>query len=293
VIPDPRATRIWRALAFLAFLAMATHACSRGSDHAKTEKRRIISVGGAVTETVFALGAGAEIVAVDTSSVYPAAVHELPKVGYQRTLSAEGILAFQPDLVLLSDDAGPPAAIEQLRSAGVHIERFSNALDLEQTIARTEKIGAALGRPATELIAKMRADTKAALARVKPNGPRFVMMFAHGAGSMMVAGENTSGSAMVQLAGGTPAVSGFTGYKAVSAEALIAAAPDVIVVPAHTMKMSGGIDGVLKMPGVAETPAGRARRIIAFDDLLLLGFGPRLAQGIEELARALQASTST
>lgn len=293
MIPDPRATRAWRWLAVLAVLALAILACSRGGGDAPHGKRRIVAIGGAVTETIFALGAGGDVVATDTSSVYPAAVHALPKVGYQRTLSAEGILAFSPDLVIVADEAGPPAAIEQLRSAGVRVERMPNATDLESTIARTNTIGLAIDRPTADFVARLRADTTAALARVPADRPRFVMMFARGAGSMMVAGEDTSGSAMVQLAGGTPAVSGFTGYKAVSAEALIAAAPDVIVVPAHTMKMSGGIDGILKLPGVAATPAGASRRIVAFDDLLLLGFGPRLAQGIEELSRALRASPPT
>ncbi len=293
MIPDPRATRAWRWLAVLVVLALAILACSRGGGDAPHGKRRIVAIGGAVTETIFALGAGGDVVATDTSSVYPAAVHALPKVGYQRTLSAEGILAFSPDLVIVADEAGPPAAIEQLRSAGVRVERMPNATDLESTIARTNTIGLAIDRPTADFVARLRADTTAALARVPADRPRFVMMFARGAGSMMVAGEDTSGSAMVQLAGGTPAVSGFTGYKAVSAEALIAAAPDVIVVPAHTMKMSGGIDGILKLPGVAATPAGASRRIVAFDDLLLLGFGPRLAQGIEELSRALRASPPT
>lgn len=294
MIPDPRVTRVWRIVAFVCVLSVAILACTRESGDAKhAGKRRIVSVGGAVTETVFALGAGNDVVATDTSSVFPTSVHALPKVGYQRTLSAEGILAFQPDLVIVADEAGPPATLKQLEDAGVRVVRMANALDVEQTLARITAVGAALDVPAAELVAKVRADTTAALARVSAGGPRFVMMFAHGAGSMMLAGDKTSGSAMVQLAGGTPAVSGFAGYKAVSAEALIAAAPDVIVVPNHTLKMTGGIEGVLKMPGVAETPAGKARRIVPFDDLLLLGFGPRLAQGIDELARALRASPAT
>jgi iron complex transport system substrate-binding protein len=299
VIPDPRATRVWRWVAVVAVIAVAILACTRDASEPAKEsatapkKLRIVSVGGAVTETVFALGGAADVVAVDTSSVYPDAAFALPKVGYQRTLSAEGILSFTPDLVIVSDEAGPPAAIEQLTSAGVRVERKPNALDLEATIERTILVGKTIGRPTDELVAKLRADTAAALGRVPSGGPRFVMMFARGAGSMMAAGDGTSGSAMVQLAGGVPAVSGFSGYKAISAESLIAAAPDVIVVPSHTMKMSGGVDGILKLPGIAETPAGKARRIIAFDDLLLLGFGPRLAQGIDELSRALRAGPAT
>jgi iron complex transport system substrate-binding protein len=294
VIPDPRANRWWRGIAVLAVLAVAILACRNSSDDA-AKGPRIISIGGSVTEIAFALGAGDQIIAVDTSSVFPESARALPKVGYQRTLAAEGILSLQPTLILAADEAGPPSTIEQLTSAGVPVQRFPNAIDLPSTLARIQLVGAALHRDkeAAALAAKVSAEANAALAKVPPTGPSFVVMFGHGGGSMMAAGTNTSGAAMVALAGGHNAVSSFAGYKAVSAEALVAAAPDVIVVPEFTLKMSGGIDGVLALPGVAETPAGRNRRIVAFDDLLLLGFGPRLGTGIEELSRALHSAPAT
>jgi iron complex transport system substrate-binding protein len=298
MIPDPRANRIWRTFAILSVLAVAILACTRASEpeHDKRQAgKKIISIGGAVTETAFALGAGDEIIAVDTSSVYPPEAFARPKVGYQRTLGAEGILALQPTLVIASKEAGPPAVLAQLRNAGVRVEVMPDATDIDSTAARILAIGAVLDRTsqATALADQVKRDTKAALARVPADGPTFVMMFARGAGSMMAAGSGTSGEAMIALAGGKNAVSGFSGYKPVSAEALIAAAPDVIVVPAHTLQMIGGIDGVLKLPGVAETPAGRNRRIVAIDDLLLLGFGPRLAAGIDDIAKALRATPSS
>jgi iron complex transport system substrate-binding protein len=294
MIPDPMTGRWLRLLSFVlvaSCLLLETASCSRESG-TSSAKRRIVSVGGTVTETVFALGAGDEVVAIDTSSVYPEATTKLPKVGYQRTLSTEGILAFSPDLVIVTEDAGPPSVLEQLRSAGVHIERVPSPKSIDSAAEAILAVGKALDLPATELAEKVRREARAASERALGDGLRFVMMFARGAGAMMIAGGDTAASAMVELAGGRNAVGDISGYKPLSAEILIAAAPEVIVVPARGLATMGGVDGVLSVPGVADTPAGRARRIVPYDDLLLLGFGPRLPLAIDELARLLRAPTA-
>lgn len=292
MIPDRAGGRWVRGWAVAAFAACVVLACERTAP-SQPAGRRIVAIGGAVTETVFALGAGAEVVAVDSSSVYPDEVARLPQVGYQRTLSAEGILAQSPDLVIASDEAGPPAVIEQLRSAGVRVERMPAAQTPEQAVARITAIGAAIERPAAALAVRVQREIHAARSRVAPEGPSFVMVYARGAGTMMVSGRDTAGAAMIELAGGRNATAGFTGWKPLSAEALIEAAPEVIVVPARGLATLGGIDGLLAAPGVAQTPAGRARRIVAFDDLLLLGFGPRLGPAIDDLARQLRGGVAT
>ena len=298
MIPDPGTGRVLRAFAIATCAACAVLGVVDlgGCADARPSvagKRRIVSIGGPVTETVFALGAGADVVAVDTSSVYPAAAAGLPKVGYQRTLSAEGILALLPDLVIVSDEAGPPATLAQLRGAGVRVEQMPGAKTPEAAIARVVAVGKAIGRPTAEHVARMTRDVAAARARVSVAGPRFVLVYARGAGTLMVAGADTAGAAMVALAGGRNAVAGITGFKPLSPEILIEAAPDVIVVPARGLATLGGEDGLLAVPGVADTPAGRQRRIVAFDDLLLLGFGPRLAEAIDGLSRALRVEVAT
>jgi iron complex transport system substrate-binding protein len=293
MIPDQRTSRALRALAIALFACALIHAaCGRAKD--KRDTRRIVSVGGAVTETVYALGAGDEVVAVDTSSSYPAHTAKLPKVGYQRTLSAEGILAMSPDLVIVSDEAGPPAALEQLHDAGVRVERMPAADTPDEAVARVVAVGRAIDRPAASFATQMKHAVAASLARVpRDGGPRFALIYARGGGTLMVAGADTTGSAMVTLAGGRNALDSFTGYKPVSAEALIAAAPDVIVIPTRGLATLGGEAGLLAVPGIASTPAGKQRRIVAFDDLLLLGFGPRLAAAIDELAVRLRATPSS
>jgi iron complex transport system substrate-binding protein len=293
MIPDRTSGRILRSVALLLYAlcgacALVDLGGCDSSKHGATGARRIVSVGGAVTETVFALGAGHEVVAVDTSSVYPDGAQHLPKVGYQRTLSAEGILALSPDLVIVSDEAGPPATLELLRHAGVRVARMPSAQTLEEAIARITAVGAAIGRPSRALAAQVRREASAALGRVPADRPRFVLVYARGAGTLMVAGGDTGGSAMVEFAGGHNAVSELRGFKPLSAEVLIEAMPDVLVVPSRGLATIGGDAGLLALPGVADTPAGRNRRIIAFDDLLLLSFGPRLPQSIDELARLLR-----
>jgi iron complex transport system substrate-binding protein len=293
MIPDRRTNLAWRLLAFGLFAcALIQAACGRQPDRGGT--RRIVSIGAPITETVFALGAGDDVVAVDTSSSFPAPTQGLPKVGYQRTLSAEGILALSPDLVIVSEEAGPPAAIELLRNAGVRVERMPAADTPDEAVARVVAVGRAIDRPAATFATQMKHGVAAALARVpREPGPRFVLVYARGGGTLMVAGTDTTGSAMVTLAGGRNALASFSGYKPVSAEALIAAAPDVIVIPSRGLATLGGEAALLAVPGIAHTPAGAQRRIIAFDDLLLLGFGPRLATAIDELALRLHATTSS
>ena len=290
MIPDPSTGRVLRVVAIAMFACAVLHAaCGRVQE--ATGTRRIVSIGGPVTETVFALGAGDDVVAVDTSSVYPSQAASLPKVGYQRALSAEGILALAPDLVIVSDEAGPPATLDQLRRAGVRVERMPPAKTPDQAVARVVAVGAAIDRPAAAFATQMKRDSAAAIARVPAAGPRFVLVYARGAGTLMVAGPDTAGSAMVALAGGRNALTDVTGFKPLSAEVLIAAAPDVIVVPSRGLMTLGGLSGLLAVPGVAQTPAGKHARIIAFDDLLLLGFGPRLPHAIGELSRLLTASS--
>lgn len=282
--PDPASGRWLRALAIAAFVACGVVTCTRSTT--TQAGKRIVTVGGAVTETVFALGGGAHVVAVDTSSVYPPEATALPQVGYQRTLAAEHVLAMTPDLVVASAEAGPPAALAQLRAAGVRVVLVPVAMTPEAAATRIAEVGAAIGagEAAKALAAKVAREARAA---VRAGGPSAVLIYARGAGTAMVAGNDTTGAAMLALAGAhTPAT--FTGYKPLSPEVLVAAAPEVIVVPSRGLDSLGGEAGLLALPGVAETPAGKARRIVAMDDLLLLGFGPRLATAIDELARKLR-----
>lgn len=252
--------------------------------------QRIIAIGGAVTETIFALGAGDRLVATDTSSTYPERTNALPKLGYQRTLAAETVLSHRPDVIIASHEAGPPATLAQLRAAGVRVEILPEVSTPQTAATRILAIGEILGTTAvaTELanaVARVRRPSGSASA--KP--PRVLFLYARGNGVAMVAGRDSLASEMIALAGGINAVDTFTGYKPLAGEAVIAAAPDLVLIPTAGLSSLGGPRGLWALPGFAATPAGLARRVVAMDDLLLLGFGPRLATATETLTQAFSA----
>lgn len=254
--------------------------------------QRVVSVGGAITETIYALGAEPLLVGVDSTSFFPAAAAKLPQVGYARTLSAEGLLALAPQLLIAGSEAGPPLVLQQLRGAGLRVEQLGEGHRFDSLLARTERIAALLGRDPQPLLARLRADwgiAQAELARLKTQ-PRVLFVLAHAANSLRVAGEDTAADAMLRLAGARNALAGLQGYKPLTPEAALQASPDVILCTHQGLQAQGGIDGLLKAPGLALTPAGRARRVVAMDALLLLGFGPRLPQAVRELMPLLHAA---
>ena len=252
---------------------------------------RIVTVGGPVTEIVFALGAGDKVVGVDSSSSYPPEVTELPQVGYQRQLAAEGVLAVQPTLILATDEAGPPPAVQQLRDSGVQVVMLKSEPSLEGAISKICGFAKALGLEARgeALAQKVRtqiAEAEALRASLTSK-PRVMFIYARGAGALSVSGTNTSAHSMILLAGAENAVTDYEGYKPLTPEAAIAAAPDVLMLLSRGLESVGGIDGLLQLPGLAQTPAGQARRVVAMDDLYMLGFGPRLGSAVLDMTYLL------
>jgi iron complex transport system substrate-binding protein len=258
---------------------------------AESAVQRIVSVGGELTEIVYALGAEARLVGVDTTSRWPAAAHALPKVGYMRTLSAEGILSLAPTLVLATTHAGPPVVFSQLREAGVPLLVLPAEPSLAGAEAKIRGVASALVLKARgeALMRTLRSGVERALAGI-PAGARprvlFLMGLQHGA--PVAAGEGTSAQAMIELAGGANALQGFSGYRPVSPEALAEAQPEVILVPEHALGVMGSAEGILGQPGIELTCAGRQRRLVVMDGLYLLGFGPRLGEAVTDLAQALR-----
>jgi iron complex transport system substrate-binding protein len=255
---------------------------------------RVVSVGGAVTETVFALGAQGQLAGVDTTSLFPVDATRLPQVGYARTLSAEGVLALAPQLLLASGEAGPPQVLEQLKRAGVRVEVLDEHHRFDGIVGRTKRIGTLCGREREGqlLAAKLQQDWAA---RPKPpagSAPRVLFVLAHAGGQLRVAGEGTGADAMITLAGARNAFAGVQGYKPLTAEAALQAAPDVILCTDQGLEAQGGAEGLLKAPGLALTPAGRARRVVGMEALLLLGFTPRLPQAVAELTGKLHGRTA-
>jgi len=252
---------------------------------------RVISVGGSMTEIVYALGMGAKLIATDTTSIFPEAAQRLPKVGYQRSLSAEGVLSLKPDLIIASGDAGPPTAIEQLRNARVAVRTLGNEHSLQGLRAHIAAIAQALNIPerGTALNERVMTDWRATERAVQryTARPRVVFLLAHTPSNTLVAGAETAADAMISLAAGSNPLTAFRGYRPLTAEGIVAAQPDVLLVTTQGLAAAGGAAQILGKPGVSLTPAGRTQRVIDLDALYLLGFGPRLPQAVRDLAAAL------
>ena len=252
--------------------------------------QRIVTAGGTVTEIVFALGLGPHVVGVDVSSVYPAeAQKDRPSVGYVRQLSAEGVLSLAPDVLLTTADAGPPAVLEQLRAAKVRVETVPSGSSWDAAKARIRFVAQTLGVPEKAAALEQRLDEARARIeaglKIRKAPARVLFVYAHGAGTAAVSGVGTEADAIITLAGGVNAVTAYQGYRPLTAEALAAARPDLILFTSRGLESLGGEKGLAVLPGFSE--ALNTAKTASMDDLLLLGFGPRLGDAVEALEALL------
>jgi iron complex transport system substrate-binding protein len=249
---------------------------------------RLVALGGGITEAVVAIGAGQDLVGTDVTSTHPTeALGALPKVGNYRTLAAEGLLSLGPELIVCTDAAGPTVVLDQLRAAGVSVAVLPDERTLPAAKARIRALGTLLDRTqaAEALVAKIDADMVGITRPATP--PRVLFVYVTGNGTVQIAGRETAADTMIGLAGGVNASTGWTGYRPVTAEGVIAARPDVILASDRALASMGGPDGMWAQPGMAATPAGERRWLLAYDDLFLLGFGPRVGHAARDLASAL------
>ena len=257
---------------------------------------RILSVGGSTTEIVYALGAGDRLVGVDTTSLYPEAATHLPNVGYVRQLSAEGLLSLHPDVILAGSEAGPPNALAQVEKTGVKILRMSAGYTSDAVDQHIAAISHELHREkeAAALQAAFNADMATVTTEIAKvtKRPRVMFLLQAGRGAMLVSGRGTAADAMIALAGGENAVTGFDGYKPFSPEAAALTAPDVLLMTSDTVAALGGEEAVFKQMAIALTPAGRNHKLVTMDALYLAGFGPRLAHALHDLASKLHPDQS-
>ncbi len=251
------------------------------------EKQKIVSTNGTVSEILCALGLESNIVGTDITSTYPPSLAKLPKVGHNRMVSAEGVLALAPDLVTGTSADINPQLTEQLKTTHIKTNIYTQEFTVDGAKKLIQEVAASfhLESKGKQLVSQLEAD----LAKVKKPATRKKVLFiyARGAGTMMVAGQRTAPNGMIQLAGAENAVTDFNDFKPLSAEALVAANPDVILMFESGLKSMGGIDGLLKVQGIAETNAGKNKKVIEMDGQLLTGFGPRLGKAVAELASKL------
>lgn len=252
---------------------------------------RTVVAGGSVTEIVYAIGAGEHLVAVDSTSQYPPAAAEVPNLGYLRQLSAEPILAMDPTLLLADHDAGPPATLEQLSVAGVEVIVVPAAKSVDAVIEKIRFVARVFDRAEAgeQLVDDLSASLEAVHAALAGAGdlPLVLFLLSVGRGAPLAAGADTSAEAVIELAGGRNALTGFDDYKPASTEAIAASGAEFVLITERTAKLLGGVEKLLARPEIAATPAGRDGNVIVMDDLLLLGFGPRLGEAVTRLAAQL------
>lgn len=255
--------------------------------------QRLITLGGSITETAYALDVQDQLVGVDETSTWPPAVQALPKVGYFAQLSAEGLLSLRPTAVLGTSLAGPPAVIAQLREAGVPVELIPVTHDWTEVARKVQAVGRICGQPARAqaLHSTLAAQWQAAQAEVaawRGVRPRVLFVLALSQ-APRVAGRRTAADAMLRFSGAVNAMGDIVGYRELTAESVAQARPDVIATVDLSLERAGGADAFWQRPGLALTPAYRKRALVIMEPGEFLGFGPRMPQAVHTLHRKLAA----
>jgi iron complex transport system substrate-binding protein len=256
--------------------------------------QRWISSGGSLSEWVVVLGGESHLVGVDSTSQHPQSLRALPSIGYQRQLAAEGMLTLRPDLLLGSEEMGPPPVLAQLRGAGVQVEMLSAKADLASLQASLQRIGALLGEPQRAAQAfssyQQRLQQQAdwlLVAQRQQSAPGVLLLLGHTGGNPLAGGKETSADWLIERAGGRNLAS-HSGFKALSTEALLALDPEVVIIADRSLAGDAAREALLQQnPALAATRAARNQRLLLLDPTLLVGgLGPRLPDGLAALSAA-------
>lgn len=299
LLPMPFAFRVY-ALSILA-LVFASAPLSAGAEDPGTDSfgvtaTRILSLGPDVTEIIYALGAGDRIVAVDRSSRYPSDTSTKQNVGYRRSLSAEGLVSLQPDLIVAAQDIGPPEVVDVLKNLKIPVVFVPEDNSERGVLRKIEIIARVLGRTTeSRALARQVSDdfarTRSLVAGMERGTPKRAI-FLHGLLRLTAAGGDTAAGAIIALAGAVNPLADVRGYKALSEEALLTLAPDTILMLADG-KGGPTPEEVFATPALRNTPAALTRSLIVLDGPYMLGFGPRTATAISDLAAMLYPRKET
>ena len=257
-----------------------------------TKDMRIVCLSKHLTEMVFALGKGHNIVAVDLSSIFPDSAKLLKNVGYHRALNAEGIISMNPDLVIHSNDIGPENVLPQLQKAGINIKEFGGANTFDSAKMLLKNLGSFFNEEvkATALCNKMDVDfekAKTALQTKNLKNTPSVMIVHFGRANniyFIMSGRQGVGDKMIELAGGKVVKYDAKGARQISAESVAESNPDIIIATDFGFDQMGSMDKFISdIPGVTLTNAGKNKRIIRFEENDLVYFGPRTGENVIKL----------
>jgi iron complex transport system substrate-binding protein len=274
------------------FLSVTLASCNKKASDQQAESspesvQRIVSLQGAITEIVAGLGYQDQLVGVDVTSTFPETVKKQAQdLGHVRSITIESILELQPTLILASDRDLNQSLLEKIEASGIPLHLFSQEYSIEGTQKLIQEVAAVLGTTNyQELLETIDQDYNQVV--VKEPQPRVLFIYARGAGTLMVAGNNTPMKKMVELAGGHYAIHEFDDFKPLTPESLIASNPDVLLFFDSGLQSLGGVEGVLQIQGVTETNAGKNRKIISLEGGFLSGFGPRVGKAAAQLNKQI------
>lgn len=280
-----------RFLAAGAIVALASLPAAAQELHPFADSSRLVSIGGSLTEIIYALGEEGKLIARDQTATYPEAAAALPDVGYMRQLAPEGVLSVSPSALLVIEGSGPPEALEVLSHAGVEYQTVSESFSHDGILTKVRAVGQALGVPdkAEALASELDTALKAVEQRTADITTRKRVLFVLSAegGKIQASGTGTAADGIIALAGAVNAIDEYSGYKALTEEAIIEAAPDVILMMDRGGDHSASNADLIGNPAIALTEAGRNHAIIRLDGAYLLGFGPRTAEAVSDLVDAL------
>jgi len=254
---------------------------------------RIVSLNGDLTEIIFELGLGGNVVAIDATTTFPGEASALPRVGLGRTLAPEPVLAFEPTLVIGDTQTAPPETIEQIRSAGVPVVILETQTTFEGISTKIREVAEILGveDAGEELVTRVEGEIAdaMALAATATETPRVAFLYTRRPDVLLLFGNGMVTQALIEGAAAVDAAAetGINGAVPLTPEALVAAEPEVLITDTGGLAAIGGLNAFLELPGVAETPAAVAGNILDYEEGLFLGFGPRAGQALDALVRDL------
>lgn len=272
---------------FLTFAVLFQAALAPAIADSKIENRRIISAGGSITEIMFALGLGEQLVAVDTSSFFPKQAVALPKVGYFRSLGAEGLMSLNPDMLVVAKGAGPKAVLDQVKDLGVEVKTYDQStytIDSWRQLIR--EVGQDFDKPhaASELVDTVVANIgkRQAERKFEGRGLNAIALLSIGQRGPVAAGRNTVPNLLFELSGINNVANKLEGYKPFSSELLAEQKLDLVVVPSHVVDGLGGENAVCESELIRMATTNQCH-LYVMDGLLLMGFGARLDQAVGEV----------
>ena len=252
--------------------------------------QRLVVVDGSLTEIVYLLGAEKDVVAVDTTSVYPPAVKKLPNVGYLRALSAEGVLSAKPSLVITTPSAGPKTALEQIKEAGINVQQVPSEYSIEGLFTKVSTLGELLNKQQQAKI--LAADIESQLKPIQPiisgdyvadkKKPKVLFFLGMQGNQYMAAGKGTQADAVVNIINAENALADDVhGYKPLSHETVLTLDADVIVVAATRDTESA----IKHLQSLKMTKAHQNNQVAVIHASTLLGFGPRFPEALKKLVQ--------